>query len=664
MPTYREIKKTPLVINADTKRHSQPEKIITSMKPHQLAILNEAINMENEKLYIRNGGRDYSIKTNTGIIGDHVGSGKTLSVLSIIATNNKIPIDNTVINTVNKIKICYEDVPPDFINTNVVVVPHTIVKQWVQTIEKQTNLSYILVNTSKTLTTMSNDLEKQEIDINQPEIEQSESNSKFAKAKKYFESKDVILVSSTFYKNFTYLLGNYISIYYVNIARLIFDEADTIKIPSCETINANFTWFVTSTYNNLLYPRGMSQVQHIPTGRIYHNMYSAHTVNGIPYDELKTLRIDGVNHNGFIKRTLTSIHSGIPFSACIVLRSDVNFIRESFALNNPIDNYLVCEYPPELNIVKDVISGEVLSMLNAGNIKGAIEHLNCTKVNDEKMLVKAVTNDLEKELHNVKLEYDMKSQMHYSSVNAKKEALEKLEDKMSILNNKIRHIKEKVEENSNCPICYGDVENKTIVKCCNTAYCLECISMWLNSQSKQNQKCPFCRTSITINDTIVLNSEIEMCNKEKEILKDKIFYLRLFLEKRDSCSEPMKLLIFSDYMESFTKIKNVLNEFSLSYSRIKGSGSSIANTIERYKKRSGSDKLDVLLLNTEYCGSGLNLENTTDMIVYHQMTQAKDEQIVGRAQRPGRTSKLNILRLCYQNEVDKIKNSNKISTIV
>jgi len=188
--------------------------------------------------------------------------------------------------------------------------------------------------------------------------------------------------------------------------------------------------------------------------------------------------------------------------------------------------------------------------------------------------------------------------------------------------------------------------------------------MWLNSQTHNNQKCPFCRAKITLNDTIVLNSEAEICNKEKEVLKNKIFYLKMFLEKRTSLESPMKLLIFSDYMESFGNITTILDQMSLKYSKIKGSGVSIANTIERYKKTTGPDKIDVLMLNTEYCGSGINLENTTDMIVYHQMSKEKDEQIVGRAQRPGRTGKLNILRLCFENEIQNITHSNKISTIV
>ena len=44
------------------------------------------------------------------------------------------------------------------------------------------------------------------------------------------------------------------------------------------------------------------------------------------------------------------------------------------------------------------------------------------------------------------------------------------------------------------------------------------------------------------------------------------------------------------------------------------------------------------------------------------MSKEKNTQIIGRAQRPGRTSNLNIIRLCYDNEVKDIKDiSNNIT---
>ena len=58
-------------------------------------------------------------------------------------------------------------------------------------------------------------------------------------------------------------------------------------------------------------------------------------------------------------------------------------------------------------------------------------------------------------------------------------------------------------------------------------------------------------------------------------------------------------------------------------------------------------------MNSQYFGSGLNLENSSDIIVYHYMDEELTNQVIGRAQRPGRKGVLNIWRLCYSNEIDK-----------
>jgi hypothetical protein len=79
---------------------------------------------------------------------------------------------------------------------------------------------------------------------------------------------------------------------------------------------------------------------------------------------------------------------------------------------------------------------------------------------------------------------------------------------------------------------------------------------------------------------------------------------------------------------------------------MKGSIACISNIIDRYKK--GITK--VILLNTENFGSGLNLEMTTDIIIYHKLTDGMKEQVVGRGQRIGRSGSLNVHHLEYNGE--------------
>ena len=104
---------------------------------------------------------------------------------------------------------------------------------------------------------------------------------------------------------------------------------------------------------------------------------------------------------------------------------------------------------------------------------------------------------------------------------------------------------------------------------------------------------------------------------------------------------------FSEYDNSFREVANYLEENNYRYSNLKGSTSRINNIVEKYK----GDELDILLLNSRYFGSGLNLENTTDLFMYHKMNESIENQVIGRAQRPGRKDPLNIYRLLYHNEL-------------
>mgnify|MGYP001412027594 CR=1 FL=1 len=76
----------------------------------------------------------------------------------------------------------------------------------------------------------------------------------------------------------------------------------------------------------------------------------------------------------------------------------------------------------------------------------------------------------------------------------------------------------------------------------------------------------------------------------------------------------------------------------------------ITKKIKEYKDVS-ENGIDCLLLNAEYCASGLNLENTTDIVITHKMSNEKMTQIIGRGQRPGRVGRLNVWKLFYETEI-------------
>ena len=86
-------------------------------------------------------------------------------------------------------------------------------------------------------------------------------------------------------------------------------------------------------------------------------------------------------------------------------------------------------------------------------------------------------------------------------------------------------------------------------------------------------------------------------------------------------------------------LEEILN--SIKFVKIQGSINSRNNKITDFK----SKKTSVIFLNSDYDGSGLNLQEATDIILFHEMNEATKTQIIGRARRIGRKSQLRVHQL-------------------
>lgn len=582
----------------------QSDRILTRLKHHQLLILNNAIILENNKI----NNTEFSINTKIGILCDNVGSGKSLSILSIIANKIKLVIDSpTVKNYDNLISICKIN-HFNYVEANIIVVPFSLIKQWSNYIQQDTKLNYIVINNKKTF---ENFKENYDILIN----------------------SDILLISNTKYNDFaSYIIDK---LQNIKFSRIIYDEADSINIPACVRLDASFYWMITSNYFNLLNPDGVTKWHNFQNNTIsnYYSYSSGH---------INRIRTNGIKCTGFIKNTLKSImYLTNDYLKYIYLRNNTKYVQSSFNLINPIFNKQLCENSKILHILQDNINNNILSHLNAGDIEGAIQALNCTKI-DKSNIIYAVTKELEINYNNKKIELEMKSQMHYANETQKQAALEKLHGDMQKIQNKIENIKSKIKDAKLCPICYDNIENQMISKCCNTTYCFACLSMWLS----EHKTCPHCRTNIT-NDDIVLVID-KVLDPPKKI-KDKLYYFEKIINEINQPDS--KILIFSEFDNIFSHIDSILNKYNIKHKNIFGNGTN--NTINNYKLNNEDDNsIKALLLNSRNFGTGLNLENTTHMIIYHKMDKELIQQIVGRAQRPNRRNQLKIYALCYQNEMD------------
>ena len=470
---------------------------------------------------------------------------------------------------------------------------------------------------------------------------------------------NILLVSASMYNEFSFYMNK--DNYYVN--RLIFDEADSINIQNTQKINGLFYWFITSSFVSLNNPDGIQKTIKI-------------TRNDIEFE--KVIKEDGIKCEGFIKKTFKEIQID-ESKMYYFLKNNDSFIDISFKLPAIVELLILCKDNLQISILNGVVSNDIMRMINAGDTETVIKHLSCEKGSLEN-IIDVITQKLNQKILDFSLELIDKGNKEYINPKAKEEALERTHLKIKDTKNKIKMIEDRIKDVECCSVCMDTINNPSVVNCCQNVFCFSCLVTWISLKNN----CPNCRESLSIEKILIIKDaekekkekeekekeKKEMLEKEKKnntpekklqfilensILNDKYTNLERIIEYKMKYfpKEQRKILIFSEYEGSFNpKLLNILDKFKIRYSRVKGSAVSINKIINDYKGNSKKvdEEIDVLLINSRYFGAGLNLENSSDIIILHKQGVDLLHQVIGRAQRLGRKFPLNVWKLYYKNE--------------
>jgi superfamily II DNA or RNA helicase len=612
-------------IDENASRAIQPEKILIKLKEHQLACLHKACIME------RNGSIQYNIteslldyyndympytraahntnikdnvtvNTNIGILGDIVGYGKTLTALAIIASVN---VNDIHINNTMNISYCsnrnYGYLSYTTANNNVlkndniikstlIIVPRgPVYIQWQKCLEQNTTLKFLAIDN---VTFIKKHL---------PEFK----NDNFLEIIDFFNKYDVVLIKNT-------TLDQLFSYYHTNKdidhmsripfikrwKRIMIDEAHDI-MSKISLMYFEYLWLISGTYENILY-----------ANRSYSN---------IIYHMKDAINCDTIN--------------------LILVKGKKEFVRNSFRIPLPVEKYYACKMNAKLNAIRKFISPEILEKISANDIVGAVRDLG-GKSETVDNIIELVCKEIKREILNKEKE---RSYIESLDIPAENKAnrlknidndIEANKEKLNDLTRRICEVNEKL-----CAICMMDMENPIMLKCTHS-YCGQCIVKWID----KNMNCPECRQKIDMNNMYA----VVKCN-DKSPAK-----IKQLSSKEDTLLEIIqknpngKYLVFSKYDSSFFNIMQILNANNITSSELKGNTSHMMNVLQRFK----SGELKVILLNTNFAGSGIDISYATDVVIFHSMGAAKN-QAIGRAQRVGRHDILSIHYLCYEHEMEK-----------
>ena len=593
----------------------QPNDINVKLWPHQRTLLERCLLYENEavklscfKNIVRNRRVDEkdSMRTRIGVIGDVVGAGKSFVLLSLVnnsvhANLNDMPITRAYGD--NKVLFSFGD-NSRRVHTSLLVIPHNLVSQWNGYIKQFSDrLNVLLVHREKHIADLLTALSD-------------------------MTNVDLIVVSATYYNR----VASAICGANLKLQRVIFDEVDNVNIPNCAAVDSNFYWFVTATYNNLLFPRGY---------------YTYDTrVN-------KTICCaNGIRNAGFIKTIFMDLfdHLSLEFVKILVLKNNSAYVESSIRLPPPNLHYIQCTSPVELRVLNGYADHDVIRCLNAQDLTTALRLINPNQLNTEESLIDLQIARYSKEVHNLTVRIECAQTMEFDTEELKAAEVKKLETKRMELEVKIDGIRSRIQNADTCCICYEDFRVKTISPCCSNAFCFACMKTWLT----RNAKCPLCKAELMSNNLMIVDdgvepvqdpspSEMELSNSH-----DKLKNLRILLTKK--LSPNAKVLIFSSFEMSFTSISRALNDEGMNYKCLKGNDYQIRSIIRQYKE----EGLNIMFVNARYFGSGMNLENTTDIVMFHKLDSEIEKQVIGRAQRYGRERPLNIWYLLHENEMQTV----------
>lgn len=129
-----------------------------------------------------------------------------------------------------------------------------------------------------------------------------------------------------------------------------------------------------------------------------------------------------------------------------------------------------------------------------------------------------------------------------------------------------------------------------------------------------------------------------------------------------------KWIFFNDDMNALFDMQILLKSHSIACDMLDGGTvASVQKTLDKFRQANNQTPAtdtniapttytQVLLINSATEGCGLNLENATHLVFMHATKPALVQQIVGRAQRPGRCNQLHITGLFNMMELKSIEN--------
>ena len=652
--TYDESNFT--IVSKDSPRATQPDNLSVKLFPHQLAMVKASHDLESgvnivegetaiddlSRYWIEDEPKKvdgYTFKTKIGVIADLVGSGKTFITMGIVNTPFKQQLQKEDVHRMFRSNYWELTTTNKSVDSNpsmdVIVVPKSLFVQWEKTLTKHAEFQFESVKSKLDLKRLHGQFPPKLIQVDGDETRFSWDC--------LARRRRCILISCNQFTNT--IMNAETANDRVEIDRLFYDEADMIKMggfqnqPQFDYIHQiatiKFTWLVSSTIESIVnchrYRKNSSQYE--------------------------------------LFKNVTMLPSAI--RKHILLRSNDRFIQESFKIPQPIIETILCRNPRMANLLHGVVDRNVMNAINAGDLNSALTTYGGHQVADDDALIAGITAGMEERCEvcrsHIEAVQNYVNLLERSDNHRRDEQIAVQRSRLTRYKNELKSTQERIKTiqerltgtDTSCPICLDpEMDNKTVLKCCQNAMCFGCFAHSISIKSA----CPLCRAPIrSRDDAIIVSGNTDKSGACKEpVLKQKEEALKELLNniiERDDRSTK-KILLYSEY--SFHHMFDAVQQLGITPTMFGGTVKQFDRVLTKFKK---SLQNECLMLNAQSSGAGLNIQEATDIVLYHNMSEDITLQVMGRAQRFGRKGQLRIWRMANEKEAESIVSVDRLLNV-
>jgi hypothetical protein len=184
---------------------------------------------------------------------------------------------------------------------------------------------------------------------------------------------------------------------------------------------------------------------------------------------------------------------------------------------------------------------------------------------------------------------------------------------------------------NDCPICHDELESPVLFTCCQHIFCSECALRWLHS----HPRCPTCSSHGFRVEKIATGEERDPNEPRTTAVRRPT---KVEQSERIIAEASKGVLVYSSHTSGLASLGHKLSEAGFRTSEVKG----LSTCRDKALASFAACQTKVLLLDATLNCAGIDLQQVSDIVIYHDMDEKLKHQIIGRGRRINRTAPLNV----------------------